>query len=262
MGYYDIDMLITSSSRPQLFPYFWESFKKMIIFRGKLRVIVHEDFVFPEESRKVIEYLEGLKAKGEIDEIHTADPPRGLGMALDYMIGNHIKDKYCLYFQEDWEMERPVDLDELIWIMEDHPQINQVYFNKIRNTGGTTGRQHHFNGVNLCISHHWAFLPGIWRMSKVREMWKATATRPEGHFTNQFGGHEQRMNDDWCEKNMGSYIYGETGAFRYARHLGNNWRMASWRLENGKPGGRHSVDMDVPYMGPWIKYKDRPIRGG
>ena len=31
--------------------------------------------------------------------------------------------------------------------------------------------------------------------------------------------------------------------------------MASWRLENGKPGGRHDTQtMDYKYMAPWTNY--------
>jgi len=260
----DLDVVITSSSRPQLYPFMWDSFNKMMVFRGNKRILCHEDFVFPKQSNMVVEWLEGKKKKGEIQEIYTHKPAIGLGMALTEMISK-VNTKYMFYIQEDWEFERPVDVDRILWTMDNNPEINLIYFNKIRNNGSINGaeqREYNFNGLKVCLSHYWAFLPGIWRMDFVKKHWKGTKSRPEGFFTNLFGDHKTRQDVEHCYDSFGAFMYGHQGDFRYSRHIGNDWRMAKWRLEEGKPGGNHGEHMDLPYMAPWVPYPKRPVQKG
>ena len=258
-----LDVLITSSSRPQLFPYFWESFKKMMIIRQPHSVYAHEDFVFPDESKKVMVYLSALKDKNEIQGYHSHFPPIGLGRSMDFMFNNYIKADYMLYFQEDWQVERPIDVDQLIYVMNENPEVNLIAFNKIRNTktlNKAPQPQYTYSGVDMCLYHSWTFLPGLWRMNFVRKHWRVRVDRPEGYFTNAFGNHQQRMDCDYCKKVIGAYMLGKSEDYRYVRHLGNDWRMATWRLENGKPGGCHDADrMDFPYMAPWVPFEERPV---
>lgn len=148
--------------------------------------------------------------------------------------------------------------------MDENPKINCVFFNKIINTK-TINRipqpEYNYNGLRLCLYHGWAFLPGIWRMSKVRKHWKPVKERPEGHFTNQLGAFEQRSKAKYLENRVGCYIYGPQGDWRYVRHMGNDWRMAEWRLEGNSPGGRHdSRTLDFPYMAPWTSYPMCAVR--
>ena len=261
-----IDMLITSSSRPQLFPYCWESFKKYVVFSGQIRVFVHEDFVFPDKSKRVINYLEKLKKRGEIHEYCVHSPAVGLGRAMDFMLRSKITANYMIYLQEDWEFERPVDLDRIIWTMENHHEINLLLFNKFRNMASVTRvkqPQFTYKGLDMCLSASWAFLPGIWRMSHAMKYWRMREHHPEGYMTNSFGTHQQRANNDYSKKIMGAYWLGKIGEPRYVRHIGNNWRMASWRLEKGRPGGRHDAKtMDFPHRANWLPIQeDRPVQG-
>lgn len=268
-----LEVLITSSSRPQLFPFFWESFKRMCIIREKPKVTVHEDFVFPEESKKVVEYLKRLnEQRGENIIIDHDDPPMGLGNALTHYYKRRVEAEYMFYMQEDWEFERPIDIDQILWVMDRNPHINLVFFNKIKNNGSINKQKQQefvYDGLPMCCYHAWAFLPGIWRTNFVRHHMKNgfAPERPEGNFTNRFGNHETRTPVDYVVKNMGTYIYGKQGESRYIRHLGNNWRMAKWRLEGPRgdlrPGGNHNPDtMDLPYMAPWVPYPKRPVQGG
>ena len=262
-----VDLLITGSSRPQLFPFTWKSFKKYVHFRGKLRVIFHEDFVFPKESQKTIIYLNELKKKGEINEIITHNPSIGLGNTLDKILRKNIESDFMFYLQDDWEFERPIDLDELVWIMETNKKMNLIFFNKIKNNSSINSDscpQYTFGYKDFILWHGWTFLPGIWRMSMVKEKIKNLKfrdTRPEGFFTNLFGDHKKRHDIKHCEENIGAYALGKTNEPRYVRHIGNDWRMASWRLENGKPGGCHDASrMDDPYRGAWLPpLAERPV---
>jgi hypothetical protein len=244
-----LDILIMGSSRPQLLPFFWNSVKRMCIIRRPVRVFYHEDWVFPKESKKVKAELNKLDASIKYIE---HNPKIGLGPAMDYMFRNHIKSKYMFYLQEDWEFERPIDIDQILWVMDKNPKINLVFFNKYvtyRSINGFPQEEHRFNGLDLCLYPAWTFLPGIWRMPFVRPKWRTTYNKPEAFFTQVFDG---RNNPKWAKEHLGAYIYGKRGDPRAVRHLGNSWRMASWRLENGQPGGMIEWDVqDLQFKPKW-----------
>jgi hypothetical protein len=248
--------LIFGSSRPQLLPYFWKSLHEMCHYNGPKRYIFHEDFVYPNESKKVIEFLEKEKKKGHEIIIEKHNPKVGLGLGMDSLFKKYTDDDYIFYLQEDWEFERPIDIGQIIWVMENNKHINCIFFNKYKTTptiNNTEQTQKNYSGLDMCLYHSWTFLPGIWRMGFVRKKWGVRVQKPEGYFTNLLGNHEQRKDNAWCEKNIGCYIYGKQGEYRYIRHLGNSWRMADWRLENGKPGGMIEWDIqDLPFRAPWI----------
>jgi len=259
-----IDVLITASSRPSLISYCVESFRRGIFTRRPMRWLLHEDFVFPEESEKVLEWA---NSTGYFDIIECHRKNVGLGYSLYHMIPM-LKSKYTLYIQDDWELERPVDLDEIIWVMENNKNINLVVFNKFKNFGSIGGfdlLEHTFGcGLKLCLYNAFALLPGIWRTDFVKKRYtEPIKYKPEGSFTNKLGTHDQRLDADYCRKNLGAYFYGETGDFRYVRHLGNNWRMAKWQMVHNKPGGNSAmVASGEQYRASWIPFEDRPIYDG
>jgi hypothetical protein len=269
----DLEIFVTGSSRPQLWPYFWESVRKMCIIRKWPKVLVHEDYVFPEQSDKVIEYV---KKQPDISNVNSSNPRIGLGRVLtSYFKQPAYNSKYIFYLQEDWEFERPIDIDEIVWVMDQNPKINLIFFNKIRNNGVINKQkqtEYTFSNMKMCLYHSWTFLPGIWRADFVRQMMLKSGgifqpEKPEGNFTNRaFGSHEMRTEEKYCLDNIGAFIYGRQGEHRYVRHLGNDWRMAAWQLQGPKrnvPGGNHNSDsMDKPYMAPWVPYPERPTSRG
>ena len=252
-----IDILIMGSSRPQLIPYMWQSFKRMCIIRQPYRVWFHEDFVYPSTSHAACKMVEdiSLRENGRIKVVQH-NPAIGLGPAMDHMFKNHITADYMFYLQEDWEFERPVDIDQITWMMDQNPDVNLVIFNKYRTSRKILNKfedkQVNKSGVDLCLFNSWVFLPGIWRMPFVRPRWVTQYDHPESYFTKTFLGRE---NPEWCEEHMGAYIYGGYGghSYRYVRHIGNSWRMAEWRMEKGRPGGMIEWDIqDLPNKAPWI----------
>jgi len=261
-----LDVLITGSSRPLLWPLFWESYKKMCIIRAPHKVTVHEDFVFPAESQKVMNYVKELQATGEIDTLDYDKPPMGLGRSMTPYIMSNLKSKYLFYIQEDWMFLRPIDIDHIMWVMDQNPKINLIFFNKIRNDPSINHLkqpEYTFSGMEMCLYHGWCFLPGIWRLDFVRKRWQTSTYKPEGHFINSaFPG---RSDERYCVNQIGVYIYGKSNEYNYIRHLGNDWRMAQWQLKNGKPGGSHNSEtMDKNYQAPWVLpyYIDGPTTRG
>lgn len=263
---YEIDVLITGSSRPKLIPFCFQTFKDKIHFNGEMRIVYHEDFVFPKESEKVIDYLNSQNII-DIDEIYQHNPSIGLGMAMNDMLKNKIKSKYMFYLQEDWMFERPIDLDRILWVMDRNTEINLIFFNKTKNWGRlneASQPQYTYDDLDMCLYHSWTFLPGIWRMDFVMKHWaNSRKERPEGFFSNQFGNHQTRMDNEYCKDNIGAYIYGKTKDWRYVRHIGNDWRCAEWRLKNGTFGGCHDPSrMDDPFMAPWLGTLETTPRSG
>jgi hypothetical protein len=239
----------------------------MCIIREKPKVTVHEDHVFPAETQRVIEYCEDLKSKGEIDVFDYDKPAKGLAWTLEHYLTRRLDSKYTFYLQEDWEFERPIDIDKITYIMDKNDDINLIFFNKIRNNGVINKQKQEqvdYEGYPFCVYHAWTFLPGIWRTDFVKKKWpKGVAFKPEAAFTNRFGPHEKRTPIGYCRENIGAYIYGGTGEHRYIRHLGNDWRMAKWQLKGKdkvRPGGNHGEHMDLPYMAPWVPYPNRPVQ--
>lgn len=257
----EIDIIVTGSSRPSLIPYCIESFKKMLITRKNTRWILHEDFVFPKESEKVIRWAEDSKV---FTNIYSHNPAEGLGTALTFLLPR-IRSEFAFYLQEDWELERPVDLDQIIWTMQQHSNINVVILNKYTNIGSYAGfpsNEFSYSGLRLCGYDGWSFIPGVWRMETFKRYWKHYDVRPEGKFNNSFRGGSKIKDPNVCAERLGTFFYGCAGDPRYVRHLGNNWRMASWRLEDGKPTGTPYSDNPERNKAPWVPDVERPVYDG
>ena len=233
----EIDVIVTGSSRPDLLEKTVNSFLDRLKTTRGFRFLLHEDCIFEVESEESIEWA---KYSLLFDETILSKPHVGLGEGIRILL-QKVKSPFLIYLQDDWELEREVDLDALIQAFEENNCINHVHFNKYKTSGSMNGFQqveHEFSGIKMCLYNAWAFLPSVWRTKFVKPRFVVRYERPEGYFTNTFGNHEQRRDTGYCKRFMGCYIYGPQGDYRYLRHLGNARRMASWRLEGGRPGGR------------------------
>jgi hypothetical protein len=229
--------------------------------RTRPKIFYHEDIVYLQASKDVCKYF-----FGKADVIDSTHPARGLAYVLDHYIKN-CETKYLLYYQEDWETEQPVDVDRLCWVMDNNPEVNMIVLPKntvTEHSHGTHQKQFTYSGVDLCVYHGISLNPGLWRMDFVKRKWKFREDRPEGAFAKQFGSHKMRMDTDWCVKMIGCYLLGGYGTYRYIRHLGDTYRMAKWRLINGKPGATSNKsieelqDNDRTLRPPWTPYTKIP----
>lgn len=256
-----IDMLITGSSRPDLLEKTTRSFLKNLRYSGELRLLFHEDCVYRAESDESVAWARESKLFDVID-VHR--PHIGLGEAIRFMLLK-IDSEHIFYLQDDWELEREVDLDALVKAFNENGAVNHVHFNKYKTTGSMSGFQqveHEYSGVKMCLYNAWSLLPALWRASFIKPRWVVRYIRPEGYFTNSLGDHQQRLNGGYCKRFIGAYIYGPVGDHRYLRHLGNKRRMASWRLVDGRPGGREMPEefdrkhaCDAAYKRIWGRKK-------
>lgn len=212
-----VDLLITSNSKIRLLPYMWESVKKKIYFRGNVRVLVHEDFVSPKESKLVLSWLNDRKKIGEFNEIYHHNPSIGLDKSLNYMIKNHVRSDFLLYIQSDYEFERPIDVDQIVWCMEENSHINSILFPTEKNIpvlNKNPQTQITYSGLDLCIYHDWHFLPGIHRTDFIKKQ--------IDNDSNSLGTPQLRANNKYCIENIGAYWLGITNDYRYLRKIDSN----------------------------------------
>lgn len=248
----NLQVVFFGSSRPQLLPYVIPAFKKYCHIEQDHEVLFHEDFVYPKISIETISYLHNHP---EI-KVHRHNPNIGLGRAMDYMFKEHINAKYMLYMQDDWEFERPVEIDRLTWLMDRNPHINLILFNKYKNydvINGFKQKQYTFDNVDLCLYKAWSFIPGLWRMNHAMKYWKVRETRPEGYFIRQFGKPYELENPEYTKEKIGAYLLGKSQDPKIVRHLGHTYRMAEWRHEQGLPGGNiEFAKNDKKLRAPWL----------
>lgn len=251
-----LDLVIFGSSRPNLLIYTYESFQKKVEAMSEnvqIRKIFHEDVVYPEQSKESIKI-----ARNKGFYVFQHDPFIGLGPAMEDIFLNLLQGDYIFYLQDDWEFERHIDLDRIIWTMNNHPEINCITFNKYRNMKPTDfeDKEVDFDGMKCCLYNGWQFLPGIWRTSIVKNMFFKHGTRkerPEGYWQNLFGTHQKRLNHEHLKNKVGAYMYGGMGEYRYVRHIGGTWRMAEWQRAKNKNTEVHWDFMNLERdRAPWL----------
>lgn len=222
--------------------------------------IFNEDVIHKGFSDKSVLYM-----KNQGFDIYQNDPPIGLGESMKRRI-LESKSDYIFYLQDDWEFERPIDVDRIIWTMNRN-NINCVTFNKYRNMKPTdfVDKEVDFDGMKMCLYNGWQFLPGIWRTRLVKYKFEQHGTRkerPEGYWQNLFGTHQERLNHEHLESAVRAYMYGGLGEYRYVRHIGGSWRTAEWRRKDDYGSGEIHWDFmnlkrdRAPWLSPMEK---RPL---
>lgn len=264
-----MDVIVTASSRPECLERTMTAFLKRMEYSGKFKFYIHEDFVFRRHSERSLKFIE---KSGLFECVHLHLRPIGLGKAIVQLF-EHVKTDFMFYLQDDWEFERQVPLDDIVKVMENYPDINQIVFNKYKTYGVINSwhfderRVHPLRSsrtYTICVNNNWQLLPSVWRTEWMKKRYKLYGKRekkPEGNFTNSLGTKQQRQSKRFCERHIGSYIWGPIKDPRYVLHLGDELRMAAWRLEDGKPGGTLSTkEHDDFHQFPGLDYPIRPTR--
>lgn len=256
-----LDIVIMSSSRPELLPYCIKSIRRFIISQSQntdFRIIVHEDFVDRDKSIEVVKWC-----SNEVDIIVTCDPNKGMALGLYNILNNYVESEYILKMEDDWEFERTgIDIDRILWTMSKN-DIWSIIFNKKRNSqyrGDHFEKEFVFNGMKLLLCDSWRVTPSIWKTSVAREKWgKWNGHLAVGKFLKSFGEHDERRNIEHSKKNVRSYYYGDLKEERWVRHIGNTW-IARPTRKTSKSGG--CIEWDITsfqYKPPWLPYILRPM---
>jgi len=241
-----MDVMVISASRPKLIPYLIDSCETYVHYSGEFNIIWHEDCVYPDKSKQV----ENIISREQWDKnLIYDDPPVMIGPAIQNILQKEITSKYMLNLQDDWEFELHIDLNHLVYIMEQNPSINCIFFNKRRNPQQIDGfeyKEHNFNGQLLSKVDHFPFLPGLWRSSYVKNNWRLC---PPG-----------KTQEGWFNKGLegdiGSYTYGGVGYPRVVRHLGYSWAVKPWGthpIRKDGYGGNIRLDfVGTPDRAEWL----------
>jgi len=273
----DCDVIITSSSRPELLKLTMHYLETYLCFHGNFRFILHEDFVIPKESEKLVKWAEN-SGYFKKEDIICNNPPVGLEQALVNLM-KRAKSPFVLYMQDDWVFERPIELDKAMYIMEHVSKVNNILFYKLsiphaRKT--VFFREYYFPQFPqyLTLNNTWELMPGLWRTNFIkpviidamrannqRTCMKKTAP---AKITFNLRNADKKDDMDFLYQNMGVFFWGQWGEPRYCRHIGENARMENWRMNNGKPGTENNPQENpaISNMARWIPFEHIPkIKG-
>jgi hypothetical protein len=217
----EVDIIRTSSSRPDLLKESTESLLKSIVFSGKIvRHIIHEDFINEDLSKKCMDYIFSC---GLFNEWRVDNPPIGQAASLTWCFSKSTS-PYILSYEDDWVVKEDmnIDLDLVINLMEKNKDINQVCFHKryIEDSKGDwKKKQIERNGIFLVTNPHWAFQPSLMRSSFLKKNW-GISQGSIWKFNDVVKQYRSMPDADWMIENVGAYFLGKIGSGYYLEHIG------------------------------------------
>lgn len=222
-----MDILITSSSRPDLLQQTIKSMQDKLKFSGTLRWLLHEDCLDENRSTQVICWAEQSNL---FDEIVVSKPRIGLGASV-YEMFSYIESLVFFRSCDDWRYTKEIDLDILLNLFEKYEKINQIVFHK-RCVEGTKNEflreSTNFDGTWLTITNQWGWIPAIWRTGFVKEKYKLAWTSGISFFDELKG--KTVLDPMWFKENMGAYLFGKIEESDiFIKHIGGGRRT----LDNG-----------------------------
>ena len=151
----------------------------------------------------------------------------------------NVRTPYFLFVEHDWIfIERP-SFEGIIKAMDNHPNINVVYFNKRPNIPHIYEEylvsDKTIHEVPLLKTSKWSNNPNVGRMSKWREDWLRILDRSpidrqnprkqiEPYIHNLYKQQISKNGFEEAHKRWGCYSYGECGKNEMVKHLDGNRR--------------------------------------
>lgn len=230
----EIDILITSASRPDSLKSQIKAFYEHVKYDETWAIHLHEDVVPDMEaaSKELQEYaIAGLSNPFPIfANVYVSDPRIGRGPALN-KLRKHANSKYIWYMEEDFDFVKDIDLNSLIKLMDEYPHINQIVFNwrtlpRIPKPGGPNTdvficEERHFKGGHtLHVSERWTWQPGLWRRSWVMPKWDFNERYSNKGFNRKLKANikQEEWDPEWHEQNVGAYYYGSWNDDPWVKH--------------------------------------------
>ena len=247
--YPPIDVFRTSASRPWQLEKSHPTLLKHLKYSGELRYHLIESVMVKKLSEKCVEWG---KANGYT--VHIIDPARGQGCAVRYALDHAITSKYALKWEDDFQAEVDIPLDNCVDVMGQYPKVNQICFNKRRTLAekGAYGipnwkkEQRYFvleNGkvIPLVVKEKWWFGSALWRVDFIKPKFKFWDTNTHNMLNDvvllppvvehaKQAGRERPIASD-VEEVLGTYIYGKTGDPRMVFHAGIGDSLWSGELQ-------------------------------
>lgn len=241
----DIDVIITSTSRPQFLKPFLESIQKHLFYSGNLRWHIHEGATNWDGSWKQFkETKKYIQNVGLFDSIQITNPNTNKAEAM-MKLKDKARSDYVLYFEDDHVFFKDVYLDKIIDVMNKYPQINQVSFNKPTLVGDTrkipkpnkekgwthfTYESRWFDDLEMVVADRWHWIASVWRNSFIKPKWEFKGGYSTKKFNHKLKGSDPNRQDkerewdsEWLEKIIGAYILMPT----YCKHM--SWKQRTKR---------------------------------
>jgi hypothetical protein len=164
-----IDIIRTSSSRPKELMMSTGSIQSHLKFSGTFRWLLHEDVILREQSERCVRFAH----QSGYSVVGVDDPPIGQGKSLTWLI-DRTTSSYFFSMEDDWYFLADIDVDQLITLMDNHPEINQIAFHKriIQPKKDEWVKKNVvIDGVPLVVAPRWSFIPSLWRASFIKPIW-------------------------------------------------------------------------------------------
>lgn len=228
----DVDILIISSSRPDVLYYCLKSFDEKLINCRK-RYFINEDVVNTHKSSEIEQVLDRL---GLCASIHRNDQPCGPFKAiLNFSL--HCTSPYIFIIEDDWELEDDIMVDRLFLLMNKYKNINEIilrYKDKEAN-GGLIISDFDYNLVLYTTP---LASPGLWRAERLRKSLKDKQVHDlifntpfqQLRIPTVFPNYYKNINKipkgpdqiNWLTNHIGAYAI--KTPHNQVRHLGGTWK--------------------------------------
>jgi len=126
-----VSVVITSAGRKEYLKRTIEALRKHIDYNPeKLSWLIIDDYPDSKETHEYIDSLDFIDCK------IFNEKNRGLGYSLNRIFAE-IKTEFVLYCQEDFEVLRPVNLEDMVNMLQQNPHISQLILSRDKEFRGT-----------------------------------------------------------------------------------------------------------------------------
>ena len=225
-----IDVVVWGASRPHLLQRTLDSFRAHATFStGRLRWFLEDGAFDAARAAESAALAEGFG----FDGIHV-EHVGSYGWAMTHAMDRWVRAPLMFSLEDDWLCLRDLDLDLAFDVFEQHAHVNQLRFNRRKNSRSQNDGAVVFAERTLDVggqplpflsSPHWVFNPALWRMSYIRPRWKGYCNNVH-IWTNREAPigllpPGPRPSQDWYADVLGTLIWGGVGEPAFFEHIGS-----------------------------------------
>lgn len=220
-----IDVAVWGASRPHLFKQTIESFRDHAKFSGGLRFFLEDGNFNPERAKESVRIAEDHHFNGiNVEKVGS------YGYAMTHAMDRWIRAPLMFTLEDDWLCLRDIDLNLCFDCFEQNSNVNQIRYNKRKNSKDQNegafvfaDRVLNINGRGYPVqgSAHWYFNPSVWRMKFIRPRWRGAFSNVHFYMNSMSGLLPfNRPPSSWYADVLGAYIWGAVKEPAFFRHIG------------------------------------------
>jgi len=222
-----MDVIITSTCR-KIIEKCIPSFLDNVKYTGTFRFLVNIDVKNSKYLPRLQKFLEDLSIEDVTINMHPKAKPQGLTEATNSLY-RKIESDYYFNLQDDWIFLEKVNLDTLVALMNNNPEIDHIRLNKevvgqdewlyhLSNENKPEYRKKINNmvvdSINLVKIFTWSFNPSLCRTETIKSMLPVPVnTRAETYFCKKY---------DELYSARGAFFLGSIGDKARIKDVGRN----------------------------------------